>query len=176
MHPQSIVHGMVEFRDGSVVAQLGAPDMRIPIAHCLAWPDAHRRAGAKRLDLAEIGSLTFEEPDLDRFPGAGAWPGRRCEAGAARRHRPQCRQRDRGRGIPRPAGSASAAFAALVEATLDAAARRGMMREPRDIDERSPLTIFTIVGARPLARNRRKGILGNLSRRLCGASRWRLRP
>ncbi len=67
VHPQSIIHGMVEYRDGSVVAQLGSPDMRIPIAHCLAWPD--RIDGpATRLDLARIGSLTFEAPDPDRFP------------------------------------------------------------------------------------------------------------
>lgn len=68
VHPQSIIHGMVEFLDRSVVAQLGAPDMRTPIAHCLGWPD--RIAGpAARLDLAAIGQLTFEEPDLMRFPG-----------------------------------------------------------------------------------------------------------
>jgi 1-deoxy-D-xylulose-5-phosphate reductoisomerase len=67
VHPQSIVHGMVEFSDRSVVAQLGAPDMRIPIAHCLGWPD--RIAGpAARLDLAKIGQLTFEAPDFVRFP------------------------------------------------------------------------------------------------------------
>ena len=68
VHPQSIVHGMVEFSDRSVVAQLGAPDMRIPIAHCLGWPD--RIVGpSARLDLAKIGQLTFEAPDYDRFPG-----------------------------------------------------------------------------------------------------------
>lgn len=68
VHPQSIVHGMVEFTDRSVVAQLGAPDMRIPIAHCLGWPD--RIVGpSARLDLAKIGSLTFEAPDFVRFPG-----------------------------------------------------------------------------------------------------------
>jgi 1-deoxy-D-xylulose-5-phosphate reductoisomerase len=68
VHPQSIVHGMVEFSDRSVVAQLGAPDMRTPIAHCLGWPD--RIAGpAARLDLAKIGQLTFEAPDFARFPG-----------------------------------------------------------------------------------------------------------
>ena len=70
VHPQSIVHGMVEFRDGSVVAQLGAPDMRIPIAHCLAWPE--RIDGpAQRLDLAQIATLSFEQPDLTRFPALG---------------------------------------------------------------------------------------------------------
>jgi 1-deoxy-D-xylulose-5-phosphate reductoisomerase len=68
VHPQSIIHGMVEFSDRSVVAQLGAPDMRTPIAHCLGWPD--RIVGpAAKLDLAKIGQLTFEEPDFGRFPG-----------------------------------------------------------------------------------------------------------
>ena len=67
VHPQSVVHGLVEFRDSSVVGQLGVPDMRIPIAHCLAWPQRMGTAAA-RLDLAKIGTLTFEEPDLDRFP------------------------------------------------------------------------------------------------------------
>src|SRR5438552_594868 len=68
VHPQSIVHGMVEFSDRSVVAQLGSPDMRTPIAHCLGWPE--RIAGpAARLDLARIGQLTFEAPDFERFPG-----------------------------------------------------------------------------------------------------------
>ena len=68
VHPQSIIHGMVEFSDRSVVAQLGAPDMRTPIAHCLGWPD--RIVGpAAKLDLAKIGQLTFEAPDFGRFPG-----------------------------------------------------------------------------------------------------------
>ena len=67
VHPQSIIHGMVEFSDRSVVAQLGAPDMRTPIAHCLGWPD--RISGpAQPLDLAKIGQLTFEAPDFERFP------------------------------------------------------------------------------------------------------------
>src|ERR1700750_2689926 len=68
VHPQSIVHGMVEFSDRSVVAQLGAPDMRIPIAHCLGWPDRITKGPAARLDLAKIGQLTFEEPNFARFP------------------------------------------------------------------------------------------------------------
>ncbi len=68
VHPQSIVHGMVEFSDRSVMAQLGTPDMRTPIAHCLGWPD--RITGrAAVLDLAKIGTLTFEAPDYTRFPG-----------------------------------------------------------------------------------------------------------
>ena len=68
VHPQSIIHGMVEFSDCSVVAQLGAPDMRTPIAHCLGWPDRITGPAAK-LDLAKIGQLTFEAPDFARFPG-----------------------------------------------------------------------------------------------------------
>jgi 1-deoxy-D-xylulose-5-phosphate reductoisomerase len=67
VHPQSVVHGLVFYRDGSVLAQLGAPDMRIPIAHALAWPRRLPTA-SPRLDLAALGRLDFEEPDLARFP------------------------------------------------------------------------------------------------------------
>jgi len=67
VHRQSIVHSLVEYIDGSVLAHLGSPDMRTPIAHCLGWPD--RIVGpSARLDLAKIGQLTFEAPDFDRFP------------------------------------------------------------------------------------------------------------
>jgi len=67
IHPQSVIHSMVEYLDGSVLAQLGAPDMRIPIAHALAWPK-RIESGAERLDLFEIARLDFEAPDLERFP------------------------------------------------------------------------------------------------------------
>ena len=67
VHPQSIVHSMVAYRDGSVLAQLGTPDMRTPIAHALAWPD-RIEAGVERLNLTRMGELTFREPDLERFP------------------------------------------------------------------------------------------------------------
>ncbi len=67
VHPQSVIHSMVAYVDGSVLAQLGQPDMRTPIAHTLAWPD-RMAAPVDRLDLAEIGSLTFERPDPERFP------------------------------------------------------------------------------------------------------------
>src|SRR5881394_1607796 len=67
VHPQSIVHGLVTYRDGSVLAHLGSPDMRTPIAYALGWPD-RTPAPTKRLDLAEIGRLTFEAPDPERFP------------------------------------------------------------------------------------------------------------
>ncbi len=67
VHPQSVVHSLVAYVDGSVLAQLGTPDMRTPIAYTLSWPE-RMAAPAKRLDLAEIGELSFEAPDLRRFP------------------------------------------------------------------------------------------------------------
>lgn len=70
IHPQSIVHSMVNYVDGSMVAQLGQPDMRVPIAYGLAWPQ-RLASGAPGLDLAQIGRLDFEPPDPARFPGLG---------------------------------------------------------------------------------------------------------
>ncbi len=67
IHPQSIVHSLVEYTDGSVLAQLGNPDMRTPIAHALAYPE-RIASGAERLDLAAIARLEFSEPDLRKFP------------------------------------------------------------------------------------------------------------
>jgi 1-deoxy-D-xylulose-5-phosphate reductoisomerase len=131
VHPQSVVHGLVEFRDGSVVAQLGSPDMRIPIAHCLAWP--RRIDGpAARLDLAALRELTFEAPDLERFP-ALAIARRAMEAGGSAptvlnaADEVAVNEFMAGR-IPFPA------IAALVEATLDVAAGRGLLGEPAGID------------------------------------------
>jgi len=132
VHPQSIVHGLVEFRDGSLIAQLGSPDMRIPIAHCLAWPQ--RISGpAQRLDLAHHGTLTFETPDLERFP-ALALARRALEAGG---------------GAPTVLNAANevavATFLAngipfsgivtLVAATLEAASGQGLTREPATIED-----------------------------------------
>jgi len=70
IHPQSIVHSMVAYRDGSVLAQLGMPDMRTPIAYALGWPD-RIEAGVERLNLATMTELSFREPDLQRFPCLG---------------------------------------------------------------------------------------------------------
>jgi 1-deoxy-D-xylulose-5-phosphate reductoisomerase len=67
VHPQSVIHSLVDYVDGSVLAQLGNPDMRTPIAHALAFPD-RIDAGVASLDLFQIAQLTFERPDLDRFP------------------------------------------------------------------------------------------------------------
>jgi len=70
IHPQSVIHSMVEFPDGSVLAQMGTPDMRTPLAYALAWPE-RVTSGAQRLDFTRLGELTFEAPDLRRFPCLG---------------------------------------------------------------------------------------------------------
>jgi len=131
VHPQSVIHGLVEFRDGSVVAQLGSPDMRIPIAHCLAWP--RRIDGpAARLDLAALQQLTFEMPDLVRFPALGLAK-RAMETGGAAPT--VLNAADEIAVSEFIAGRiAFPAIAALVEATLDGAGKRGILAEPTGID------------------------------------------
>jgi 1-deoxy-D-xylulose-5-phosphate reductoisomerase len=133
VHPQSIVHGLVEFRDGSLIAQLGSPDMRIPIAHCLAWPDERLAGPAPRLDLAQAATLTFEEPDLARFPAL------RLARSAL----------EAGGGAPTVLNAANevaveeflgrrlgfTGIAALVEATLEAAVAGDLTGEPDSVDE-----------------------------------------
>jgi 1-deoxy-D-xylulose-5-phosphate reductoisomerase len=146
VHPQSVVHGLVEFRDGSVVAQLGSPDMRIPIAHCLAWP-TRIDGPAARLDLAALKQLTFEEPDLERFPALGL-ARRAMEAGGAAPT--VLNAADEVAVSEFIAGRiAFPAIAALVEATLDMAAKRGLLAEPTGID--AALAVDHI--ARSLARD-----------------------
>ncbi len=146
VHPQSVVHGLVEFRDGSVVAQLGSPDMRIPIAHCLAWPQ--RIDGpAARLDLAAVHNLTFEAPDLERFPALGLARRALETGGAAPTVLNAADEVAVGEFI---AGKiAFPAIAALVEATLAAAAGRGLLGELAGIE--AALAIDHI--ARSLARD-----------------------
>jgi 1-deoxy-D-xylulose-5-phosphate reductoisomerase len=67
IHPQSVIHSMVSYIDGSVLAQLGNPDMRTPIAHALAYPE-RMASGVEAVDLTRIGQLVFERPDFERFP------------------------------------------------------------------------------------------------------------
>ena len=67
LHPESVVHSMVQYRDGSVLAQMGNPDMRTPIAHAMGWPE-RVDAGVAPLDLFEVAQLSFERPDLERYP------------------------------------------------------------------------------------------------------------
>jgi 1-deoxy-D-xylulose-5-phosphate reductoisomerase len=132
VHPQSIVHGMVEFNDGSFVAQLGPPDMRVPIAHCLAWPDRLGDAPA-RLDWTKVSNLAFEQPDLERFP-ALRLAREALEAGGAAAT------------VLNAANEVAVAeflagrlqfagIAALVEAALDAARGRGLTAEPASVED-----------------------------------------
>jgi 1-deoxy-D-xylulose-5-phosphate reductoisomerase len=131
VHPQSVVHGLVEFRDGSVVAQLGPADMRVPIAHCLAWP-LRIDGPAPRLDLAALRELTFEQPDLVRFPALSLARQAMQTGGAAptvlnAADEVAVAEFIAGR-IPFPA------ITSLVEATLEAADARGLLADPASID------------------------------------------
>jgi 1-deoxy-D-xylulose-5-phosphate reductoisomerase len=132
VHPQSVVHGLVEFRDGSVVAQLGSPDMRIPIAHCLAWP-VRMGTPAARLDLARIASLTFEEPDLTRFPALGLARRALTAGGAAPTILNAANEIAVREFIDRHLHFSG--IPALVEATLDAMERRGETAEPQSVED-----------------------------------------
>ena len=132
VHPQSIVHSLVEYCDGSMIAQLGCPDMRIPIAHCLAWP-ARLASAAARLDLARAATLTFEKPDPVRFPALRI-ARRVLETGGA---------------APTALNAANevavaeflagrltfAGIPILVEATLERALRQNCTTEPQSVDE-----------------------------------------
>jgi 1-deoxy-D-xylulose-5-phosphate reductoisomerase len=148
VHPQSIVHGLVSFADGSVIAGMAKPDMKTPIAHCLAYPD-RIASGAVALDLAAIGQLTFSQPDLARFPAL------RLAMGALRD----------GGGAPTALNSANeiavhafladrigfGAIATVVETVLEQAARAGEIAEPDSVEE--ALAIHHI------ARDRAKALL-----------------
>jgi 1-deoxy-D-xylulose-5-phosphate reductoisomerase len=152
VHPQSVVHGLVEFRDGSVVAQLGSPDMRIPIGHCLAWP--HRiDTPSARLDLARVRELTFEAPDPVRFP-AVALARRVMEmAGAAPTVMNAADEVAVGEFI---AGRiAFPAIVSLVEATLEAAAARGLLAELSGID--------AVIAVDHIARSLAQGLLPEIA-------------
>jgi 1-deoxy-D-xylulose-5-phosphate reductoisomerase len=131
-HPQSIVHGFVEYRDGSVIAQLGSPDMRIPIAHCLAYPE-RMTTPAQRLDLARISSLTFEEPDPVRFPALDIARQALAAGGAA----PTVLNAANEIAVAEFVGGrlGFAGIPALVQATLDAAGRSSTMVEPQSVDQ-----------------------------------------
>ncbi len=132
VHPQSIVHGLVEFRDGSVIAQLGSPDMRIPISHCLAWP-VRMGTPAARLDLARVATLTFEEPDLERFPALAIARRALAAGGAAPTVLNAANEVAVREFIDGRLGFCG--IAALVEATLDAVERRGETAEPQSVEE-----------------------------------------
>ena len=147
VHPQSIVHSLVEFCDGSMIAQLGSPDMRIPIAYCLAWP-GRIMGPAPRLDLARAATLSFEEPDVARFP-ALALARRALEAGG---------------GAPTVLNAANevavaeflarrlnfAGISALVETTLEKAVSRNWTSQPQSVEDALSIDHNTRLLARDL--------------------------
>ncbi len=156
VHPQSIVHGLVEYIDGSVVAQLGSHDMRIPIAYCLAWPERIQGPAAP-LDLAQLATLSFEKPDPARFP-ALAIARRALEIGGA---------------APTILNAANeiavdaflhdrlgfTGIVDLVAATLDAAECRGAVKEPQNVEEAIGVDLM----ARSLAQDRLREIAAKAS-------------
>jgi 1-deoxy-D-xylulose-5-phosphate reductoisomerase len=146
VHAQSVIHGLVEFRDGSVIAQLGSPDMRIPISHCLAWP-VRMGTPAPRLDLAQISTLTFEEPDPVRFPALAIARRALAAGGAAPTILNAANEVAVREFVARRLGFSG--IPALVEATLDAAERRGEMAEPQSVEQ----AIASDYNARRLAAN-----------------------
>jgi 1-deoxy-D-xylulose-5-phosphate reductoisomerase len=132
IHPQSVVHALVEFHDGSVVAQMAHPDMRIPIGFCLAWPE--RLAwSAPKLDLAKLGSLHFEAPDYERFP-ALRLSRNALEAGGAAPNILNAANEVaidafRGRRL------SFQGITGLVEAVLDKAGKEGLLGEVRTVND-----------------------------------------
>jgi 1-deoxy-D-xylulose-5-phosphate reductoisomerase len=146
VHPQSIIHGLVEYRDGSVIAQLGSPDMRTPIAHCLAWP-TRIDGRAPRLDLARVANLSFEEPDLARFPALALARAALEQGGGATTVLNAANEVAVAEFLAHRLGFAG--IPRLVEATLEAASRRGLTREPASVDD----ALAVDQGARILARD-----------------------
>jgi 1-deoxy-D-xylulose-5-phosphate reductoisomerase len=145
VHPQSIVHCMVEYADGSVLAHLGAPDMRTPIAYSLAWP-SRMHAPTERLDLARIGKLTFEEPDGARFPALG------LARAALERGGTACTVLNGANEVAVEAFLARRlgfyGIAELVAASLEAAEAQGLVRPPGTLAE----VLEADTAARALAR------------------------
>jgi 1-deoxy-D-xylulose-5-phosphate reductoisomerase len=132
VHPQSIIHGLVEFRDGSVIAQLGSPDMRIPISHCLAWP-VRMETPAARLNLAQVSTLSFEEPDMVRFPALALARQALATGGAAPTILNAANEVAVHEFVEKRLGFSG--IPALVERTLDAMERRGGTKEPQTVEE-----------------------------------------
>lgn len=132
VHPQSLVHAMVEFRDGSVVAQLGAADMRTPISYCLSWPVRSERPAA-RLDFNQLATLTFEPPDLVRFPALALARQALADGGARATVLNAANEVAVAGFLGRRLGFAGITM--LVEATLLAAENRGISKEPASLEE-----------------------------------------
>ena len=141
VHPQSVIHSMVEYVDGSVLAQLGSPDMRIPIAHALAWPE-RMETPAERLDLARIGIADRSKRRTSTASRRCASPGRRWKQAARRRSSSMPPMRKRSR----PSSTAASAFS-----TLSAPSRRRLLGRTRPRPGPSPKSSTSTGKARALA-------------------------
>jgi len=132
VHPQSIIHCLVSFCDGSVIAQLANPDMRTPIAYCLAWPE-RMAAPTKQLDLVELQSLTFEAPDLERFPALKLAMSALAKGGSAPNILNAANECAVAAFLTRKIGFTD--IAQVVEKCLEKAAQRNLLKAARTIDE-----------------------------------------
>jgi 1-deoxy-D-xylulose-5-phosphate reductoisomerase len=132
VHPQSVVHAMVEFRDGSIIAQLGAPDMRVPISYCLSWPDRSEWPSA-RLDFTKLAAMTFEAPDLVRFPALALARQALASGGGGATVLNAANEVAVAEFLNHRLGFAGIAM--LVEATMLAAEKRNISRVPASIED-----------------------------------------
>ncbi|ODN71146.1 1-deoxy-D-xylulose-5-phosphate reductoisomerase [Methylobrevis pamukkalensis] len=132
VHPQSVVHGLVRYRDGSLLAQLGSPDMRTPIACCLAWP-ARMAAPVAPLDLARLGTLTFEAPDRETFPCLGLAEAAMARGGGAATVLNAANEVAVAEFLADRLGYLQ--IAAVVEETLSACESRGLSAVPASLDD-----------------------------------------
>lgn len=132
VHPQSIIHCLVEFCDGSVIAQLANPDMRTPIAISLSWPD-RMSAPTERLDLVKLGSLTFEEPDLERFPALRLAQDALATGGAAPNVLNAANECAVSAFLQRQISFPQ--IAGIVAQCLERADQRGLLRTARNVDD-----------------------------------------
>ena len=132
VHPQSVVHGLVAFRDGAVTAGLAAPDMRVPIAHALGFPE-RIDVPAARLDLVRTGALTFEAPDVDRFPALGLAREALAAGGAAATILNAANEVAVGLFLERRIGFMD--IPRIVADALEEAGRHGLTSAPASIDE-----------------------------------------
>jgi 1-deoxy-D-xylulose-5-phosphate reductoisomerase len=146
VHPQSIIHALVEYRDGSVMAQMGAPDMRTPIAYALGWPE-RIQAPTARLDLIKLGQLTFEAPDEQRFPALALARAAMRRGGAATTVLNGANEMAVAAFLDHRIGFLDIARA--VEACLERAERNGVVTQPQSLAD-----VLEIDGiARDLARD-----------------------
>jgi 1-deoxy-D-xylulose-5-phosphate reductoisomerase len=145
VHPQSIVHCLVQYRDGSMLAQMATPDMRTPIACALAWPE-RMSVPAPRVDLAKLASLTFEPPDVERFPAFGLARTALEQGGAAPAVLNAANEVAVAAFLDRKLGFLQ--IDQLVADTLERAAARGLLAEPHSLED-----VLTVdAAARALAR------------------------